>query len=135
VDTFNEMIARLEMSIKKIRQFSGDVSHELRTPLTIIRGEIEVLQRKDRTSEEYRQMMISVLEETARMNKIIDDLLFLSRLEALAKIDFAGPVLLDEVLVRSFESRSFRPDARASPWSAGTPCPSASAAKRISSNV
>jgi heavy metal sensor kinase len=105
VDTFNEMIARLEMSIKKIRQFSGDVSHELRTPLTIIRGEIEVLQRKDRTSEEYRQMMISVLEETARMNKIIDDLLFLSRLEALAKIDFAGPVLLDEVLVRSFESR------------------------------
>lgn len=105
VETFNEMIARLDGSIKKIKQFSGDVSHELRTPLTIIRGEIEVLRRKDRTAEEYRQTMDSVLEESARMNRIIDDLLFLSRLEALTGADFEGRVPLDEVLIQAFESR------------------------------
>jgi len=105
VETFNDMIARLEGSIKKIKQFSGDVSHELRTPLTIIRGEIEVLQRKVRTPEEYRQTMDSVLEESARMNRIIDDLLFLSRLEALTGEDFDVQVPLDEVLIQAFESR------------------------------
>ncbi len=105
VDTFNEMISRLEASIKKIKQFSGDVSHELRTPLTIIRGEIEVLRRKDRTPEEYRQTMDSVLEESARMNRIIDDLLFLSRLEAMTGEDFDARIPLDEVLIQAFESR------------------------------
>ncbi|MCD6193498.1 MAG: HAMP domain-containing protein, partial [Candidatus Aminicenantes bacterium] len=63
VETFNEMIARLERSVKKIKQFSGDVSHELRTPLTIIRGEIEVLLRKERKKEDYIQTLQSVLEE------------------------------------------------------------------------
>ncbi len=105
VDTFNGMISRLEASVKKIKQFSGDVSHELRTPLTIIRGEIEVLRRKERTEEEYRQTMDSVLEETARMNRIIDDLLFLSRLEAMTGEDFEACIPLDEVLIQAFESR------------------------------
>lgn len=81
VETFNEMIARLERSVKKIKQFSGDVSHELRTPLTIIRGEVEVSLRKDRKKEEYIQTMQSVLEEVGRMERIINDLLLLSRLE------------------------------------------------------
>ncbi|MBN1940184.1 MAG: HAMP domain-containing protein, partial [Candidatus Aminicenantes bacterium] len=105
VDTFNGMISRLEASVKRIKQFSGDVSHELRTPLTIIRGEIEVLRRKDRTAEEYRQTMDSVLEESARMNRIIDDLLLLSRLEAMTGRDFEAGIPLDEVLIQAFENR------------------------------
>ena len=105
VNTFNNMIARLEKSVKKIKQFSGDVSHELRTPLTIIRGEIEVLLRKDRESEEYQGTMKSVLEEANHMEKIIDDLLFLSRIDASIKIKFAEKILLDEILLEVFKSR------------------------------
>lgn len=105
VDTFNEMIARLEKSVKKIRQFSGDVSHELRTPLTIIRGEIEVLLRKDRKKEEYKDILKSVLEETLQMEKIIDELLFLSRIEAADKRKLDADIHLDDVLLKVFESR------------------------------
>jgi heavy metal sensor kinase len=105
VATFNDMIARLEKSVKKIRQFSGDVSHELRTPLTIIRGEVEVLLRKERTLDEYIGTVRSVLEESLRMEKIIDDLLFLSRVEALEKSQLNQDVRLDTVLSQVIDDR------------------------------
>jgi heavy metal sensor kinase len=106
VATLNEMIARLEKSVDKIRQFSGDVSHELRTPLTIIRGEVEVLLRKDRDVSEYIRTLDSVLEESQRMEKIIDDLLFLSRIEALDRAKLNQSVRLNEILTTVVESRN-----------------------------
>lgn len=106
VETFNSMIARLEKSINKIRQFSGDVSHELRTPLTIIRGEIEVLLRKDRPKEEYLKTLNSVLEESFRMEKLIDALLFLSRVEAMDRSKGREIIDLDEVLNAVIKFRS-----------------------------
>jgi len=106
ISTFNDMIARLEKSVGKIRQFSGDVSHELRTPLTIIRGETEVLLRKDRPKEEYVKTLKSVMEESQLMQKIIDDLLFLSRIEALDKTRLNETVSLDEIVVKAVESRT-----------------------------
>ena len=105
VNTFNDMISRLENSVKKIKQFSGDVSHELRTPLTIIRGEIEVLLRKERNKEEYQKILKSTLEEAAYLERIIDDLLFLSRIEALEKKEFDKSVQLDEILLKVVESQ------------------------------
>ena len=105
VDTFNDMISRLEESVKKIKQFSGDVSHELRTPLTIIRGEIEVLLRKDRNKDEYEKTLKSTLEEAAYLERIIDDLLFLSRVEALERKEFSDTVNLDEILLNVAESQ------------------------------
>lgn len=106
VETFNSMIARLEKSINKIRQFSGDVSHELRTPLTIIRGEIEVLLRKDRPKKEYVTTLNSVLEESHRMEELIDGLLFLSRVEAMDRSKGREIVDLDEVLNAVIKFRS-----------------------------
>lgn len=105
VDTFNDMISRLEKSVKKIKQFSGDVSHELRTPLTIIRGEIEVLLRKERKKEEYQKTLKSTLEEAAYLERIIDDLLFLSRIEDLEKKEFDKSIQLDEILLKVVESQ------------------------------
>lgn len=96
--TFNDMIARLESSIRQIRQFSADASHELRTPLTIIKGETELALRKDRQSGVYREVLESNLEEIDRMTRIVDELLFLSRAD-LGEIKIAKePVQLDHVV-------------------------------------
>jgi len=103
VDTFNEMIARLETSVNDIVRFSGDVSHELRTPLTAIRSEIEVLLRKERTPEEYVGALRSALEETGRLEKIIADLLFLSRLDTVEGIAFEADVRLEDVVSAVYE--------------------------------
>jgi signal transduction histidine kinase len=73
------MIARLKDSFQRINQFSIDVSHELKTPLTILKGETEVVLRKDRGNEEYKNLLQSNLEEIDRMARIIDDLLLLSK--------------------------------------------------------
>ncbi|HOO92201.1 MAG TPA: HAMP domain-containing protein, partial [Opitutales bacterium] len=63
-DTFNEMIERLDRSFQHVQQFSGDVAHELKTPLTALKGEVEVALRKDRSPQEYRSILASVLENT-----------------------------------------------------------------------
>ncbi len=96
--TFNDMIARLEASIRQIRQFSADASHELRTPLTITKGETELALRKERTPEVYREVLESNLEEIDRMSRIVDELLFLSRAD-LGEIKIAQePVQLDQLV-------------------------------------
>lgn len=79
VETFNQMIGRLQQSVDRIREFSSDVSHELKTPLTIMRGEMEVALRKERDIEEYKTVFKSVYEEVNKLETIIDNLLFLSR--------------------------------------------------------
>ena len=81
IETFNEMISRLDQSFHQIKQFSSDASHELKTPLTILKGEVEVALRKERTSQDYEQILRSNLEEINRMSKIVDDLLLLARTE------------------------------------------------------
>ncbi|MFH1782554.1 MAG: ATP-binding protein [Candidatus Omnitrophota bacterium] len=81
VDTFNSMIERLEKSFKHISEFTSHVAHELKTPLAILRGETELILRKDRSPEEYRQVMQGNLDEIHRMLKIVENLLLLSRIE------------------------------------------------------
>jgi len=81
-ETFNSMLARLEDSFNRIRQFSADASHELRTPLAILKGETEVALRWGKDSEELRQTLHSNLEEIDRMGRIIEDLLLLAKSEA-----------------------------------------------------
>jgi heavy metal sensor kinase len=81
-ETFNAMIARLKDSFQRTNQFSIDVSHELKTPLTILKGETEVVLRKERDNEEYKKLLQSNLEEIDRMARIIDDLLLLSKADS-----------------------------------------------------
>lgn len=66
------------------RRFLADVSHELRTPLTVMRGEAEVAlrARDERLSEGAREALVSVVEQSEHMSRLVDDLLFVARREA-----------------------------------------------------
>lgn len=81
VEGFNDMIARLEKAFKYTEEFSSNVAHELKTPLAIIRGEMEVVLRKERATEEYQRAIAVSLEEVQRMLKTINDLLLLAKLD------------------------------------------------------
>jgi heavy metal sensor kinase len=96
--TLNEMLARLESRFEQVRRFSADASHELRTPLTVLKGEIEVALRTQRSAGEYRQVLASTLEEVERMARMVDELLLLSRADAGALRWESEPVELDRLV-------------------------------------
>jgi signal transduction histidine kinase len=76
------MLAGLEAAFAQARRFSADAAHELRTPLTALQGEIEVALRAERTSEEYRRVLRSGLEEVKHLTRLAEDLLLFSRSSA-----------------------------------------------------
>ncbi|HXY40468.1 MAG TPA: ATP-binding protein [Vicinamibacteria bacterium] len=78
----NEMIGRLDEALQHARRFTADASHELRTPLTVMRGELESAVRDASLKPGVRARVGSVLEETERLARIVEDLLAMSRLEA-----------------------------------------------------
>ena len=80
--TLNDMLARLDVTFRQIRQFSADASHELQTPLTILQGELEVAIRAPRSPDEYRRVLTSALEESKRIARLVEGLLLLSRADA-----------------------------------------------------
>ncbi len=104
IETFNEMISRLDQSFRQMKQFSSDASHELKTPLTILKGEVEVMLRRERTSEEYQQTLKSNLEEVNRMSQIVEDLLTLSKADTgeikLNRDDINLTEILNEVVAQ-----------------------------------
>ena len=96
-ETINRMIGRLERSFAEIRRFTADASHELRTPLAVIRTEAEVALRRPMALADYHQLLGSILEECARLTRLTDQLLSLSREDAAKhilseKVDLAALV-------------------------------------------
>lgn len=107
---FNRMAEKLHQVEAMRRQLIGDVSHELRTPLTAIKGSMEGLMDGvlPATDETYRQ----IHQEADRLNRLVDDLQELSRVEAGAyELDLRptqiAPLLetLDKRFRQQFESR------------------------------
>ncbi len=81
-DAFNHMLDRLTDAFAGQRAFVADASHELRTPLTVIRGQLEVLAAQPNpTGSEVRRVEHLVQAEIARIGRLVDDLLLLTRSE------------------------------------------------------
>jgi heavy metal sensor kinase len=77
--TLNAMLDRLERALETERAFAADASHELRTPLAILRGELELALRRERSPAELRATIEAALEEALRLSALADDLLVLAR--------------------------------------------------------
>jgi two-component system OmpR family sensor kinase len=72
----------VEQAFHRERRFTGAVSHELRTPLTALRGEIELALRRERTAEEYADVLRRLQPVVARMADMVEGLLVLARAKA-----------------------------------------------------
>ncbi|MBS1787494.1 MAG: HAMP domain-containing protein [Acidobacteria bacterium] len=81
-ETFNHMISRLQAAFERQKQFTSDASHELRTPLAVMRGDMEIALRRERSPEEYQRVLASNLEEIIRLTRLIEDLLMLARADS-----------------------------------------------------
>ncbi|TXK82650.1 HAMP domain-containing sensor histidine kinase [Paenibacillus sp. N3.4] len=103
--SFNSMLERLEFSFEaekeakeQMRRFAADASHELRTPLTSIHGFLEVLLRGAyQQPEPLLKALKSMHGESVRINKLVEDLLLLARLDRTPSFQKTEGVL-DEML-------------------------------------
>ncbi len=82
IDTFNDMLERLEESFEKEKRFASDASHELRTPVSIIMAYTDTLLKEiesESTIGDLQKSLEVIDKESRRMNTIISQLLTLTR--------------------------------------------------------
>ena len=79
---FDQMLKRLDDSFTRLSQFSADLAHELRTPIANMLGEAQVALTRDRSAAEYRETIESAVAECERLSRIVDNLLFVARVDA-----------------------------------------------------
>jgi heavy metal sensor kinase len=99
IRTINEMVARLESSFTRMSEFTADASHELKTPLCALKGEAEVLLSKQRPAEEYQEGLAHFIERFDHLNRMINDLVILSKFDS-SQIELERVPLRLDLLVR-----------------------------------
>jgi signal transduction histidine kinase len=96
--TMNRMLERLEAGQQRARRFVSDASHELRSPVAAIRQFAEVaLAHPERTA--VGELAEVVLEEDARLQRLVEDLLLLTRIDEGTIPHPTGAVDLDDLLL------------------------------------
>ena len=99
---FGELSMAINKMMLALRQFVSDASHELRTPLTVIRGYSEILQ-KDNIDQSQRDRAASRIEtESLRMEKLVKDLLTLTRADSIGVLNFK-PIDLKNIIEEYFK--------------------------------
>ena len=76
--TFNRLLSRVHDLVAREQALVADAGHELRTPLTVLKGELELARRPGRSAEELSRTVEVAAEETNRLVRLTEDLLFLS---------------------------------------------------------
>jgi signal transduction histidine kinase len=96
--TMNDMLSRLELSQKSQQQLVADASHELRSPLAAMQARVDVgLHHRDVTN--WVEVGQDLLRYMRRMQRLVDDLLFLARSDARSQDVLIGDLLdLDDLV-------------------------------------
>jgi two-component system heavy metal sensor histidine kinase CusS len=77
----NAMLKRLQVGFDRLWQFTADLAHDLRTPIGNMRGTSEVALTRTRSTSEYQALLASNIEECDRVSRMIENVLFLARVE------------------------------------------------------
>ncbi len=75
-------LAPVEQSRRRQLEFTADASHELRTPLSVIRAETDVALSTPRDATGYRDALVRIQGESARLRHLVDDMLWLARFDS-----------------------------------------------------
>ncbi|MFN2563336.1 MAG: sensor histidine kinase [Jatrophihabitans sp.] len=95
--TLNAMLDRIESATSRQRTFVGDAAHELRSPLASLRVQLEVAQRLGPTVD-WSGLIDDVLVDVERLDRLVEDLLSLARLDESGALTRRDPLNLDEIV-------------------------------------
>ncbi|MDX6396623.1 MAG: two-component system, OmpR family, sensor kinase, partial [Gaiellaceae bacterium] len=80
--TLDRLLERIAASLRHEQRFTAEVSHELRTPLARISGEAELMLRRKRTPDEYREALAAIQRAADQMTHTVETLVAAARQEA-----------------------------------------------------
>jgi two-component system heavy metal sensor histidine kinase CusS len=80
-EAFNAMLDRLEEGVQRLSGFAADLAHDLRTPVNTLMVETQVALSRLRSEEEYQALLASNSEEYERLARMIENTLFLARVD------------------------------------------------------
>ena len=98
--TINNLLDRLQASFDTQRRFIDNASHELSTPLASIRSQIEVALQRERSTENYQQVLHSISDDITRLGVLVKSLLEMAKLSGSVKGMDLFPVRVDELIMR-----------------------------------
>lgn len=110
VDSFNSMVETLQARIQRDATFAGNVSHELRSPLTTLATSLAVLESRRADMPSRATEALDLLsDEVGRFERLVDDLLEISRAEGEDAITEPQPIVIGQLVV-NFAAATGRED-------------------------
>ncbi|HEX9121939.1 MAG TPA: HAMP domain-containing sensor histidine kinase [Actinomycetota bacterium] len=114
--SFNEMAEALEAKVRALseaqtreRRFTSDVAHELRTPITALVSEAGLLaERLDQMTPQMRRPAELLIADVARLRRLVEDLMEISRLDAGREVVEMAPLDLAALVTSTIRSRGWR---------------------------
>jgi heavy metal sensor kinase len=106
---FDRMLDRLDRAFQRQRQFTADASHELRTPLTVLAGRVDIALQEARSAHEYRIALEQTRDDTARLRRLLGELLTLARADSGQHSLTLEPIDLGDLVIgaaRAMEQRA-----------------------------
>ena len=101
--TINGFLDRIAAYLEQNREFTANAAHELRSPLAAIQSTLEVSLNSDRSIEEYKELLLEVLEECGLLGVLVNQLLLLAESDAGHLQIGSEPIRLDEVVRKSVD--------------------------------
>jgi heavy metal sensor kinase len=100
VQVLNSMLERVHETLASQRRFLAEAGHEIRTPLTVLRGDVEVVLRRDRSRSDLRRVLEQALDDLREASRLADDLITLARTESGMLEPEPSPFLAVDLLER-----------------------------------
>jgi heavy metal sensor kinase len=99
----NAFLDQIAGYLERHHEFIGNAAHELRSPLTAIQSSVDVALSKDRSREDYQELLDTIGEESERLRVLVNQLLTLAENDAVGLERPTAPVRLDEVVEKSLD--------------------------------
>jgi len=121
--TINSLLDRIAAYLERHRELTANVAHELRSPLAAILSSAEVALNHERTTDEYKELLGSIVEETSRLRMLVNQLLMLAESDAGGLDKAQETVALDQLVLKTVDMFQGVAESRGISLTAHVPSP------------